>query len=525
MRYDKRKPEPIRSPVMKKLVAVALLFLVCGAGPLFSQERPKQEVTVTAVEVPVRVLRKGVPVKGLTKEDFEVTENGIPQTLTAFEVVSRRIAESAESAPSPKPRVFILIFNVFDYNDGVGEAIDYFFRDVFRPHDQLVILTEDRVLDIRKDKDPGKVAAHLKESLKAYKSLSTFAIVRAYSELGMEGEKLLMSLKGIDRSDAGGWDQGIVRFYDNYQRIWNEYKRQFFGLDMKLYENIIRRARNLEGEKWAICFEQRELFPKLKHEGPLEYEIRKITDSMIDPQDQVKVRTIQAKQTQLRISMDVARDFPGERLRDLFMQAGITFHLLLMKSFRTLLTPDFELTEVAQDYEDCFRRISNSTGGVSAFSNNVMDTLKEASAKEDYHYLLVYNSKAVPASAERTIGVKVRQEGVEVISLKRYVAEERPLITIADFSAGRQSIRFVLKNYARAESGGKARGAADVRIVLYDSKSDQAFSGGKTMELVKNEITVSLNFNNLKPGTYFIIIEAYDKISGAKDVLSRSIEL
>jgi hypothetical protein len=510
---------------MKRFFAVGLFFLMLCPLPLRCQEQTKQEVTVTAVEVPVRVLRKGLPVKGLTKEDFEVTENGVPQTLTAFEVISRRIASGEEGATAPKPRVFILIFNVFDYNDGVGEAIDYFFRDVYRPRDQLVILTEDRVLDISKDKDAAKVAAHLKESLKAYKSLSTFAIVRAYSELGMEGEKLLMSLKGVDMSAAGSWDQSIVRFYDNYQRIWNEYKRQFLGLDMRLYENIIRRVGRLEGEKWAVCFEQRNLFPRLKHEGPLEYEIRKLTDGMIDPQDQVKVRTIQSKQTALRVSMDLTRDFPSERLRNLFMQAGITFHLILMKSMRTMLSSDFELTEVAQDYEDCFRRISDSTGGFSTFSNKVVDVLKEAAAKEDYHYLLVYNSKAAPASGERTIGVKVREEGVEVISLKRYVPAERPEITIADFSSGRQSVRFVLKNYARAESGGKARGAADVRIVLYDSNSNQAFSGAKSLELIKDEITISLNFGNLKRGTYFIIIEAYDRISGAKDVLSRFIAL
>jgi len=50
-------------------------------------------VTVTAVEVPVRVLYKGQPVKDLTKEDFEIYENGIKQNITVFEAVSRKIAK------------------------------------------------------------------------------------------------------------------------------------------------------------------------------------------------------------------------------------------------------------------------------------------------------------------------------------------------------------------------------------------------------------------------------------------------
>jgi hypothetical protein len=42
-----------------------------------AQERPQEEVTVTAVEVPVRVLLKGEAVRDLTQADFEVYENGV----------------------------------------------------------------------------------------------------------------------------------------------------------------------------------------------------------------------------------------------------------------------------------------------------------------------------------------------------------------------------------------------------------------------------------------------------------------
>jgi len=140
---------------MKKSSAILFVFFFL-LSQNFSppQEKPKQEVTVIAVEVPVRVLQKGQVVKDLNKEDFEVFENGIKQNITAFEVVSRRISlaqEIPQEAKAPqKNRIFILIFNIFDYTEPVGEAIDYFFKDIFRPHDQLIILTEDRVLNIEK---------------------------------------------------------------------------------------------------------------------------------------------------------------------------------------------------------------------------------------------------------------------------------------------------------------------------------------------------------------------------------------
>jgi hypothetical protein len=310
---------PGRMTVKRSLFLIICTFflsnLIPAASP--SQERPKQEVTVTAVEVPVRVLHKGDAVKDLTKEDFEGYENGVRQEIKAFQIISRKIA-------------------------------------------------------IEKGEDVAQIVS---------------------------------------------------------------------------------------------------------------------------------------------------------RLKDLFMQADITFHLILMKSLRTLLSQDFELTEVAEDYEDCFRKISASTGRYAAFSNKVLDVLKEASVKEDYHYLIVYSPEDSSGAKERNIDVKVRREGVDVISLKQFLAREQSLIMIADFKAGQKNINFNLKNYARINAEGKFHGTADVKIVLFDDKSDQAFSDGKTLDLLKEETHISLNFSHLKSGFYFIIIDAYDRITGGKDVYSSAIRL
>jgi hypothetical protein len=63
------------------VISVVLL----GQLYAWAQERPQEEVTVTAVEVPVRVLRYGQPVRDLTKDDFEVYENGVRQAITHIE--------------------------------------------------------------------------------------------------------------------------------------------------------------------------------------------------------------------------------------------------------------------------------------------------------------------------------------------------------------------------------------------------------------------------------------------------------
>ena len=157
-----------------------------------AQKRPQEEGTVTAIEGPVRVSFKGEPVRGLTREDFEVFENGVKQEITQFEVISRKIAQPQVEMPTPaagqaepQRRAFLLIFNIFDYNKAVGEAIDHFFMEYFREGDQIIILVENRILDIERGKDSGQLVASLKDAMKKYKAISTMGAIKAFRDLGL----------------------------------------------------------------------------------------------------------------------------------------------------------------------------------------------------------------------------------------------------------------------------------------------------------------------------------------------------
>ena len=147
------------------LPIVTFICLLC-LNPYLAlvQEKPQEEVTVTAVEVPVRVIQKGQVLRALAQDDFEIYEDGIKQKIIGFEIISRKISVPLEEwEAKPEKRVFILIFNIFDYFDEVGEAIDYFYDNHFRQGDQVVILTEDQLFDTGGDKDTSKTARNVKE--------------------------------------------------------------------------------------------------------------------------------------------------------------------------------------------------------------------------------------------------------------------------------------------------------------------------------------------------------------------------
>jgi hypothetical protein len=212
-------------------------------------------------------------------------------------------------------------------------------------------------------------------------------------------------------------------------------------------------------------------------------------------------------------------------MKDVFLRDDITFHLILLKSFRTLADQDFELKEVTGDYEDSLKKISQATGGYLGLSNQPMEALKEAAQLEDYHYLLVYSPKESSAKNKRELEVKVKRSGVKVISLKNFVAPGSTSIAIADFKAGGQKISFALLHYKMAKVNDKTSGLADVKITIFDEASKKAFDEGKSLDLIKKETHISLAFPQLKPGAYFIIIQAYDRLANRVDVYSGMIRL
>jgi len=503
-------------------------FLALSFTPVLGQQRPEEKVTVIAVEVPVRVFQKGQVVKNLTKEDFEIFADGIKQVITGFEIRSRTISkyiQHAEIKTKQEKRLFLLIFNIFDYNDTVGEAIDHFFEQFFSPGDQLIILTENKIFNIERGKKTSEVASDLKDTLKRFKLISNQSTYSAYRDLRIEADRLLSALRGDARNLSVPWDRAILQFYENYQRVWGDYRRRFLTPDVELYRSLIKRVKQLQGEKWAFCFQQRDLFPKLKNEGPLEIEIRNQIGAAIDATEQVRARMIQAKQSDLTRMFDLSKNFPDEVLSDLFLEANITFHLILMKSQRSLLEKDFELREVGKDYENCFKEISTSTGGHSVFSNKVVEAMEEASQTEDYYYLLVYSPKSDVVDKAIKIDVMVNQKGADVIHLKQFLRERVLPISIVNFKSGRQSIRFSVVNYQRTEIEGKLTGLADVKVTLFDENSNKVYDEGNTLSIVKDEMTISIPFNQLKSGSYFIIIQVVDRITNEIDIYSGAIKL
>lgn len=133
---------------MKRFLTAAVLIVVSIASA--DAQRFGESVQVTIVEVPVTVVdRGGQPVRGLTKEAFEVYDEGKRVPIEYFEMVEMTVGrdeEPADAALPPAPvasRNFLLLFDLANSSPGTihraGGAAKQFVDDHLGPRDLVAV--------------------------------------------------------------------------------------------------------------------------------------------------------------------------------------------------------------------------------------------------------------------------------------------------------------------------------------------------------------------------------------------------
>ena len=125
-------------PTHGRAVAAALTTMLLGTV-VVAQQPPTFKAGTTLVDVSAIVTRDGVPVGGLGQDDFRVLDNGVEQSLVAFEYV----ALTAVGGPD-QGRDFVLViddWHIFpNWTPQVRDVAQAFAR-ALGPHDRLALVT------------------------------------------------------------------------------------------------------------------------------------------------------------------------------------------------------------------------------------------------------------------------------------------------------------------------------------------------------------------------------------------------
>ncbi len=145
-----------------KYVAVfyVVFFLIFGYQSSPQERDIREDMTVTNVEIPVRVFFKGKPVKNLKRFDFVLFENGRKQEINGFYEIrkvidNQRIDLSSGRTEEYKPRYFVIVFRVTSVPDDLKKSVKYLINKTLRKSDQLLIFMNNKTIFLNNiaDKD------------------------------------------------------------------------------------------------------------------------------------------------------------------------------------------------------------------------------------------------------------------------------------------------------------------------------------------------------------------------------------
>jgi VWFA-related protein len=173
----------------RRTAAAASVILTGALAGVAQQQAPPPEtppqqpvfrVEANYVRVDAFVTENDRPVRGLTKDDFEVFEDGAPQEVAAFEHVEVRsagpaappgrepqtVADSRELARDPRSRVFVLFLDTYHTgvagSHGMQRALVSLLERLLGPDDLVAVMTpEMSASDIVLARRTGSIEAML----------------------------------------------------------------------------------------------------------------------------------------------------------------------------------------------------------------------------------------------------------------------------------------------------------------------------------------------------------------------------
>jgi hypothetical protein len=416
------------------VLALALAAAAAAPGAGLAQEI-RHETSALNIEVPVRVFKGAAFVDGLTREDFEILEDGRPQAIEAFYLVKKTIIERSEETRPLAPRTarhFFLVFELGFYDARILEALDYFVKIVLLPGDNLTFITplktyrmkgelfglvgRDRTYDqivglLRRDIEIGY--SESREILSEMSNLAQIIAsnVRARDVVADTGSASIIdppvALPVDSPYEAASLEMQLMNYSLLLDRLAN-----LRVIDQQKLLGFADHLKALQGQKGVFFFYQRELLPK------------------IDPRivDQLSARYSQQPQ----ITQSLETIFGLER-RDVainvdlvtraYADASASVHFLYIS--RPAERPaGIRMEEQSEDVFAPFLEMARVTGGYAASTANIAGAMREAVEASENYYLLFYTPRDYrPDGGFRRIEIKVRAEGARVSHRLGYIAD------------------------------------------------------------------------------------------------------
>ncbi len=490
----------------KDIIFLIFLFIFI---PVRSENKIKEQVSVTYVEVPVRVFLKGNPVKNLTKNDFKLFEDGKIQEIKSLKSITQLMEsekrksyqDEIESVPAQESRYFVLIYRISKYNKKLDESVNIMFNNILKKNDEVLIFVNDSSIHLKNlaniSRDLPKIKGVLRaESRKAYSRMSD-----AILKIELLGTQYLEIWEAHAQAIWAVQDYLAV-----WKQTWKEYKYRFLVPELAYYFNFANHLEKIKRKKWVINFYQMELFPSLKTHGELRRKIVRFADHLMTFAPQYG-NLIHADLTNLDKEMNAAKDFPTEEISKLFYKVNAIFHSIFIPTMINTLSADTVYRKISTDIENSFRDLTNKTGGKIISTTDVGSALKNISNTSTTYYLLTYDPSDPEALGK--IKIKTKNRKYKVIyddnMRKDYIGEyfkklelENPPIKIDSLRFESGYLRFILTGCIPEGSDSGKLKEIKVSITITDVNGKIVKNLTRKLSLHKDKVEFSIPMKDIQ---------------------------
>ena len=394
----------------------------------------QHETAAINIEVPVRVFKGDTFIDKLTRDDFELYEDGKRQKVEAFYLVKKRIIERQEETRAFAPRTarhFFLFFELGDYDAKIAQALDYFVKTVLLPGDNLTIVTPMKTYRMKgelfglvgREKTYAQVIGLLRRDIQigysesrailaemtdlARVMASDIRVRDAVAEAGVATLVDPLAAAPVDSPYQGALEEKLMHYGTLLERLGS-----LRVVDEKKLLAFAGHLKVLEGQKGVFFFYQREFVPKIDP---------RVVDMLMTKYNQrpdiaQSINTIFGlEKRESSLNVDI--------VTKAYADASASIHFLHIAR-PAERAEGIRMEEQSEDIFGPFLEMARATGGYAASSANIAAAMKSAVEASENYYLLYYTPVDYrPDGRFHKVTVKVRNNAYRVSHRLGYIAD------------------------------------------------------------------------------------------------------
>ncbi len=393
--------------------------LILSLGMSFNaqeQDQSFREISlVVNIEVPVRVFEGGKFVENLILDDFEVFENGVQQAVQAVYRVNKDMIQKREEKTKFQPqtkRVFILFFEVADYDPRLGDAIDHFMNNIITAVDDLIVVTPTKTYAMEEDellrRSREDMAADLKSFIRADAIAGNSESRSAKDDIVRVARELREVLEGENPEPFQGLEPLISTYTAAIDKL--AFIREVDQLKLLDFANYLK---SRPEQKYIYLFYEKEFLPRV--ENRLWTEVASLyqnTDGLGLENSIAEYHDYSNQET----TVDV------EPVRQAYADASASIHFLFISKTREII-PGVDMVERDNDVFSVFAEMSQASGGFVESSNRPDYLFQRALEESENYYLVYYSPKHYLADGQfKKIKIKIKGKEYKVVHRAGYFA-------------------------------------------------------------------------------------------------------